>query len=193
MFWPFASLVVSVLTMSGPVTVRSQQTTAAATVTLTWSSPIACTTAIDGRELLLQCDRPLEDTVRFAGRVKLDEYLGRIDVTVLTSISEAQPLVVLEAGALGIPSVTTDVGSCRDLIFGPAAEQPSLGPAGDVTPLCNPTATAEALVRLLTEPDWYERCGRAIKERVRVSYNKVGVDRTYHELYARHLTTEKVA
>ncbi len=135
----------------------------------------------------------LEDTVTFTGRVKLDEYLGRIDVLVLTSISEAQPLVVLEAGALGIPSVTTDVGSCRDLILGPSAENPPLGPAGDVTPLCNPTATAHALVRLLTDPDWYARCGSAIKNRVRVSYNKIGVDRTYHELYERHLAPAEAA
>ena len=129
----------------------------------------------------------LERTVIFPGRVKLDEYLGRIDVTVLTSISEAQPLVVLEAGSLGIPSVTTDVGSCRDLIFGPSAEAPALGPAGDVTPLCNPAATAKALVRLLTDAEWYDRCGRAIAERVRVSYNKVGVDRTYRAVYDHHL------
>ena len=135
----------------------------------------------------------LEGTVTFSGRVKLDEYLGRIDVLVLTSISEAQPLVVLEAGSLGIPSVTTDVGSCRDLIFGPGAEQPSLGPAGDVTPLCNPTATAKALVRLLTDPAWYERCGAAIKDRVQQSYNKISVDRTYHELYQRHLAAAKAA
>jgi glycosyltransferase involved in cell wall biosynthesis len=135
----------------------------------------------------------LEETVTFSGRVKLDEYLGRIDVLVLTSISEAQPLVVLEAGSLGIPSVTTDVGSCRDLIFGPSAEVPALGPAGDVTPLCNPSATAQALVRLLTDPDWYERCGRAIQDRVRVSYNKISVDRLYHDLYVQHLAAVKAA
>ena len=135
----------------------------------------------------------LEETVTFSGRVKLDEYLGRVDVLVLTSISEAQPLVVLEAGALGIPSVTTDVGSCRDLIFGPSAEHPPLGPAGDVTPLCNPTATAKALVRLLTDPDWYGRCSAAIKDRVRVSYNKISVDRTYHELYEQRLLAARAA
>ena len=43
----------------------------------------------------------LTDTVTFTGRVKLEEFLGRIDVVVLTSISEAQPLVILEAGSSG--------------------------------------------------------------------------------------------
>jgi glycosyltransferase involved in cell wall biosynthesis len=135
----------------------------------------------------------LQDTVKFAGRVKLDEYLGRIDVIVLTSISEAQPLVVLEAGAVGIPSVTTDVGSCRELLLGGANEDPPLGPGGDVTPLCNPSATAHSLARLLTDPDWYQRCARAIKERVRLYYNKKVVDRTYRELYGKYLEEIRIS
>ena len=132
----------------------------------------------------------LDETVTFTGRVNLDEYLGQIDVVVLTSISEAQPLVVLEAGAVGIPSVATDVGSCRELIFGSHAEYPPLGPGGDITPLCNPSATAHSLARLLTDPDWYDRCSLAIKERVRVYYNKRAVDGTYRKLYEKHLGLE---
>lgn len=130
----------------------------------------------------------LEGTVTFAGQVRLTEHLGGIDAVVLTSISEAQPLVVLEAGAAGIPSVTTDVGSCRDLLFGSAGETPPLGPGGEVTPLCDPSATALALVRLLTDPDWYECCGAAMKARVARYYNKTIVDRVYRETYDRYLT-----
>ena len=129
----------------------------------------------------------LDDTVKFTGRVKLDEYLGRVDVIVLTSISEAQPLVILEAGAVGIPTVTTDVGSCREMILGNRAESPALGAGGDVTPLCNPTATAQSLAKLLTDPQWYSQCSRAIKERVRLYYNKSVVDRTYRGLYDKYL------
>jgi glycosyltransferase involved in cell wall biosynthesis len=94
---------------------------------------------------------------------------------------------VLEAGAVGIPAVTTDVGSCRELLFGGPAENPPLGPGGDVSPLCNPSATAHSLARLLTDPEWYSRCSTAIKERVRLYYNKKVVDRTYRELYGKYL------
>ena len=66
-------------------------------------------------------------------------------------------------------------------------EAPALGPAGDVTPLCNPSATAQALARLLTDGEWYDRCSHAIKERVRRYYNKTTVDATYRELYEQHL------
>ena len=61
----------------------------------------------------LAADLGLNGNLRFTGRVRLDDYLPRIDAIVLSSISEAQPLTVLEAGAAGIPSVVTDVGACR--------------------------------------------------------------------------------
>src|SRR5581483_346526 len=77
----------------------------------------------------------LESTITFTGKVNVLDYLGRIDVIVLTSISEGQPLVILEAGAAGIPSVATDVGACREIIMGREDEQPALGQGGVVTTL----------------------------------------------------------
>ncbi len=129
----------------------------------------------------------LENNVRFLGRVKLDDHLGRIDAIVLTSISEAQPLVMLEAGAAGIPSVVTDVGSCREMIHGRPGVDQHLGPGGAVTPVASPDATAAALARLLTDRIWWHACSTAMKERVRASYNKVEIDRIYGGLYHRHL------
>src|SRR5207249_8690507 len=99
----------------------------------------------------------IEDVVNFTGRVKLDDYLGRIDVMALTSISEAQPLTILEAGAAGIPSVATDVGACREMILGRSTESPALGDGGAITPLCNPAATAASIAHLLSDWDWRER------------------------------------
>jgi glycosyltransferase involved in cell wall biosynthesis len=125
----------------------------------------------------------LDECLEFTGKVRLEDYLGRIHVMALTSISEAQPLVILEAGAAGIPSVTTDVGACREMIFGRSSEDPPLGPAGAVTSLSNPQETAEALHKLLTDSDYYASCCNAIKFRVEQFYNKVDLDRTYHELY----------
>jgi len=125
----------------------------------------------------------LEETVSFEGRVNLQEYFGRLDVLVLTSISEAQPLVILEAGAYGIPTVATNVGSCAEMILGRSDEEPRLGPAGIVTPLANPAATAEAVARLLTDGAFYRRCSRAIRERLRRHYNKTDLDRSYRLLY----------
>src|SRR5213593_498064 len=129
----------------------------------------------------------IRDVVTFTGRVKLDDYLGRMDVVVLTSISEAQPLTVLEAGAAGIPTVATDVGACREMIMGRASGSPALGPGGAVTPLCNPASTAAAMAKLLNDRQWYRQCSRAIQERIRTSYNKATLDQTYRSVYETYL------
>ena len=100
----------------------------------------------------------LEDTVEFTGKVKLTDYLGKVDVIALTSISEAQPLVILEAGAAGIPTVATNVGACREMILGREDESEALGPGGAVTPLASPAATARELTRLLTDSGFRRRC-----------------------------------
>jgi glycosyltransferase involved in cell wall biosynthesis len=128
----------------------------------------------------------LEESVAFTGRVKLDEHLAKIDVLVMTSISEAQPLVILEAGASGIPAVATDVGACREMILGRSGETPSLGAGGVVTELANPTATAEALIKLHTNREFYRQCSRAIRERVRRYYDIALVNSSYQELYDRY-------
>ena len=129
----------------------------------------------------------LQETFEFTGRVLLDDYLGQVDAIVLTSISEAQPLVLLEAGASGIPSVATNVGSCSEILLGRSDEEPPLGPAGSVVRLSDPEATSQALGRLLTDSDWYQRCSVAIQERVRKYYQERDVMIAYGGLYERYL------
>lgn len=125
----------------------------------------------------------LEDTVQFTGSVKLDDYLGQLDVIALTSLSEAQPLVVLEAGAAGVPSVTTDVGCCRDLIYGQPGEEPPLGAGGAVTSGADPEATANAIMAILNDPARRASMGQAMRERVQAYYNKTDIMATYQTLY----------
>ncbi|MCX6629414.1 MAG: GT4 family glycosyltransferase PelF [Candidatus Solibacter sp.] len=132
----------------------------------------------------------LQECFTFAGRVSVAEHLGGLDVMVLTSISEAQPLVILEAGSAGVPSVATDVGACREMIYGDLRETEPLGPAGEVVPLSNPTATAQAIARLLTDRAYWERASRAIRERVRRYYNKPALDGAYREIYGHWIAAD---
>jgi len=132
----------------------------------------------------------LEDTVTFAGRVQLNDFLGRVDAIALTSISEAQPLVILEAGAAGVPTVATDVGACREMILGRDDEAPALGPGGAITPLSNPAATAHELGEILANPNLREQYGRAIRARVNRYYDKKDLDAAYGELYHRYRAEE---
>ncbi len=98
----------------------------------------------------------LENNVRFLGFQKISDILPQLGLLVLTSISEAFPLVILEAYASGIPVVTTDVGGCREMIEGNTAEDRALGCAGIVVPMADPEATANACIELLADEErWY--------------------------------------
>ncbi len=123
----------------------------------------------------------LGDVIKFTGKVNIIDYLPKIDIVVLSSISEAQPLVILEAGAAGIPSVATNVGACREILEG--AEGDDFGPAGIVVPLASPAAMANALSKLLMDEDFYARCSTAIKKRVEKYYNSKDQFKAYKELY----------
>jgi len=125
----------------------------------------------------------LQDTITFTGKVKILDYLSKIDVTVLTSISEAQPLVLLEAGAVGIPSVATDVGACREILYGHPSESPPLGVGGEVVSLSSPEEVARALTGLLTDRRRYDKCSEAIKERVATYYRATDQAKAYREVY----------
>lgn len=128
----------------------------------------------------------LEDTVVFTGPVNLVEHLPKVHVVVLTSLSEAQPLVLLEAGAAGIPCVATDVGSCREIVEGRSDETPKLGPGGIVTELVNPRQTAHAVCRLLGDPETLRRYGEAMRARVRRYYSSSDALHAYGALYEHH-------
>lgn len=132
----------------------------------------------------------LKETLEFTGRVKLDDYLGQVDIMVLTSISEAQPLVILEGGAAGLPTVSTNVGACFDMIYGMPHEDPPLGDGGAITPLSNPTATARELAALLKDPARLKAASDSMRKRVELYYNKVEIDRIYNELYVDHIGME---
>lgn len=125
----------------------------------------------------------LSSKVTFTGKVTIDEFLPRIDVVVLTSISEGQPLVLLEAGAAGIPSVCTDVGDCRSLVYGRVGEAPALGEGGVVTVLADPVEVGKSILTLLTDRTLYDRCSQAMKQRVKAYYQMNRQANAYRDIY----------
>ncbi|APR36310.1 GT4 family glycosyltransferase PelF [Paraburkholderia sp. SOS3] len=123
--------------------------------------------------------------VKFLGFQRIDEILPQVDALALTSISEALPLVVLEGFAAGVPSITTDVGSCRQLIEGYGDEDRALGAAGLVVPIANPAAFAQAVLELLGDVPRWRAAQAAGLERVRRFYTKAQMIDQYRELYER--------
>lgn len=132
-------------------------------------------------------DYGLQETVLFTGAVNILDYLGEIHVALLTSLSESQPLVVLEAGAAGIPFVSTDVGSCREIIEGMDDERPHLGSGGAMTHLAAPDELAAAAEQFLTDPVKRRAAGEALRARVAASYTSERAAGAYQDLYGRLL------
>jgi glycosyltransferase involved in cell wall biosynthesis len=126
----------------------------------------------------------LQNVVTFTGRVDVKNYLPEIDVLVSSSISEAQPLAILEAGAAGIPTVATDVGACREILLGKPDEEPALGAGGIVVSPSNPQALAQGVYALLTNTEFYAKCSDAMRKRVATYYNKESQLTAYKNLYA---------
>lgn len=128
-------------------------------------------------------DMDLQDTVVLAGRVNVLEWLPKVQVMVLTSLSEAQPLTVLEAGAAGIPCVTTNVGACREMIEGSADEDPPFGPGGIVTDVVAPEQIASGVIRLLSDEALRRQMGANLRARVHARYTSELSRSAYARLY----------
>jgi len=125
----------------------------------------------------------LGDKVKFLGFQKIDELLPKVGVMVLSSISEALPLVILEGYAAGVPCVATDVGSCRQLIEGLDAEDRALGSAGEIVGIADPEALALAILRLLSEPARWQSAQAAGAARVRRYYTQDMMFAKYRAVY----------
>lgn len=124
----------------------------------------------------------IED-VFFTGRIQVKEYLGRMDMIVLTSISEGQPLCLLEAMAAGRPCISTDVGGCKELLYG--ADYDQYGRCGVIIPTMNVEKAAEAMIQLATNGKMREQMGQVGKIRATQFYQNEEVIRKYRELYNR--------
>ena len=132
----------------------------------------------------------LENKVKFLGFRQLEDVFPNIRITTLTSISEGMPLVVLESFASGVPCVTTDVGSCRQLIYGGLNDEDiRIGKAGEVVPVSNPRELASAYERLLTDEGLWRSCQLSGIERVEKFYSFDRFIENYRSVYENYRRT----
>ena len=95
--------------------------------------------------------------------------------------------MILEAGAVGIPCVATNVGSCSELLFGRGPEDRALGAGGILTPMASPGATARAVLRLYHDPQLRGAMRDAMRLRVQRFYDQRDMVAAYDALYKGHL------
>ena len=120
------------------------------------------------------------DDVEFTGRVNVADYMGGLDMTILTSISEGQTLTILESYAAHKPVIATDVGNCRGLIYG---EDDDFGAAGILTHIMNVAEIADAMVKLGKSRLLREKMGEAGYKRLMRKYRVEDMRKTYSDIY----------
>ena len=119
--------------------------------------------------------------IEFTGMIRTRDYLGRMDATILTSISEGQPLTILEGFAAHKPTIATDVGNCRGLIYGEPGDD--FGEAGILTHVMNVDEIAEAMVTIAKHRERAEIMGEAGYRRLMSRYQAGDMKTAYAAIY----------
>ena len=102
--------------------------------------------------------------VLFPGyRRELISVYGAFDIFVLSSLREGLPNSILEAMALGVPVVTTDVAGAKELVVD--------GEAGFVVPQQSPVQMANRVLELLDNPETMRRMQQASRHRIETEFS----------------------
>jgi glycosyltransferase involved in cell wall biosynthesis len=125
----------------------------------------------------------LENVVDFPGKVDVATWLARVDLVISTSITESQPLALLEAMAASVPVVATDVGACREMLEGRPGDDALLGASGVVVPVVSPGLVAAALVELSRDPARRQIMGESGVRRVERFYTEERFLAAYRSMY----------
>ena len=115
----------------------------------------------------------------FTGHVNVDDYVGKMDMIVLTSLSEGQPLSILEAMAAGKPCITTNVGDCHDMLN--AGDMQNR--AGLITKVMNVNEMSEAMLTLADDAELRKLMGKNGKKIVNKKYNLHEMIKKYDDVY----------
>jgi glycosyltransferase involved in cell wall biosynthesis len=116
--------------------------------------------------------------VRFLGdRSDVPALLGSADVVTLASDWEGLPIVVLEAMAASLPLVCTAVDGIVEAVDGEV-------PAGLLVPPRDPAALADALARVLGDPQLARELGAEGRRRATTVYAPESQVRSHATLYA---------
>ncbi|NQT32169.1 MAG: glycosyltransferase, partial [Candidatus Omnitrophica bacterium] len=108
----------------------------------------------------------LEGVIHFLGEKKREDVIKALvesDIYFLPSTHEALPMVLMEAQAVGLPVVATDVGSTTEIVLD--AQSGFIVPEGDIGEM------AERLGYLIQYPDLWPEMGKTGREYVKKHYD----------------------
>ena len=101
--------------------------------------------------------------VKFLGwRTDVYDLMAASDIAILTSDNEGMPITLIEAAHLGLPAISTEVGSVSDVVLH--------SKTGYLTPLDEPVI-AERIKQLVLSPTLREKFGSAAKEHAQANFS----------------------
>lgn len=118
--------------------------------------------------------------ILIVGNTDVRAYMAKLDFTILTSISEGQPLSVLESFGAARPVVATEVGCCKELIEG---EGDGLGDAGICCAPMHHEDIAKAILKLSQEEDLRKSMGQNAQKRVVAHFSHQKMLAAYQKIY----------
>lgn len=125
----------------------------------------------------------LENNVEFLGeRHDIPALLGEAAFFVSSSKSEGISLTLLEAMAVGLPIVATDVGGNPEVVVD--------GKTGTLVPSCNPEQLAAAMKDMLADRTSWPVMGELARQRVEQHFNVKHMLQQYESLYGELLATK---
>ena len=143
----------------------------------------------EGSDYEQQCrqlvnDRNLGSQSVFVGfRQDIPAWMRTFDVFVLPTLSEMCPKVIIEAMAAGRPVVASAVGGVPEIV-----SRPELG---TLVPPDEPKATAQAILRYLTDPELAGKVGQAAAKHVHDHFGVQSMVRRIESIYDEVLASSK--
>jgi glycosyltransferase involved in cell wall biosynthesis len=126
----------------------------------------------------------IQEKFVFAGfRSDLNRFLGSLDVNVMSSYTEGLPVVLLEAGAAGVPTVATAVGGIPEVIAD--GQNGYLVRAGDSS------ALAQRILAMIDDDAKRKAMGAAARDKVRRDFSFTAMSQQYQELFRKLVANPK--
>jgi len=102
-------------------------------------------------------------------------WLAAADCHVLASYREGFPNVVIEAGAMGLPQIVTDINGANEIIVE--------GKNGTIVPPRDSDALYQAMKRMINDPDWRPQLGANARQMIASRYEQGYVRRCLYDFY----------
>lgn len=91
-------------------------------------------------------------------------YLGVADILVFPSYREGFPNVVMQAGAMGLPSIVTDINGCNEII--------EEGVNGTIIPVKDSIRLGKAMERMIVDQEWRKALKQNAREKITKKYDR---------------------